>query len=198
MTDYSSNERAGQSHAYHALATVFAQGFRFLATINGLGVLFSLSAAIGVVDTNLAPGLYRAPVATFIAGLVFCGVGLLWSYLVQTLLFGQLVEGRHRRTHWVPLACTLLSYGLSLALFVAGCWYTLHLAEVASQNPGYSSQSNGQDDDAAPSNQSGRTSRIADAPPMNVVLRAGGGPRLALPAANAQRSRHYFPDLRNS
>jgi hypothetical protein len=172
--------RTGQAHAYHALATVFAQGFRFLATINGLGALFTLCAAVGVVDTNLAPSLYRVPLAAFIAGMALCGVGLLWSYLVQTLLFGQLVEGHPRRTHWVPFVCVLLAYGLSLVMFVAGCWYMLHLAEMASRNPAYSSQQydqNGQDDQdgqAAPSNQSGNAPRLEGASPMDIVLRAGG------------------------
>lgn len=176
MADNQNTGRNGQAHAYHALATVFAQGFRFLAWINGLGVLFSLCAAVGVIDTSVAPGLFRVPLAAYIAGLALCGVGLLWSYLAQTALFGQLVEGRHRRNHWVPLVCTLLAYGLSLVMFVAGCWYMLHLGELADQNPAYSSQSYGQGgDDVAPSDQSGDASQLVGASPVDIVARVRPG-----------------------
>src|SRR3546814_13490656 len=42
VVDNQDARRTGQAHAYHALATVFAQGFRFLATFNGVGVLLTL------------------------------------------------------------------------------------------------------------------------------------------------------------
>src|SRR3546814_16373669 len=105
VVDNQDARRTGQAHAYHALATVFAQGFRFLATINGVGVLLTLFCAVGVLQTNLMPALFRIPLAVFIGGLALCGVGLLWSYLVQTSLFGQRIDGRRRRTHWVPMIC---------------------------------------------------------------------------------------------
>lgn len=186
MADNQNSERTGQAHAYHALATVFAQGFRFLAWINGLGVLCSLGAAVGILGTNVSPGLFRIPLAAYIAGLALCGVGLLWSYLVQTLLFSQLVEGRHRRSHWVPLACTLLAYGLSLVMFVAGCWVMLHLAELASQNPAYSSQSYGSQDgdEVAPLNQSGNASQLVETAPVEIVLRVPARGDTTLPGVS--------------
>jgi len=163
--------RTGQAHAYHALATVFAQGFRFLATINGLGVLLTLFCAVGVFQTNVAPDLFRMPLALFIGGLCLCGVGLLWSYLVQTCLFSQLIEGRHRRTHWVPMVCTMLAYSLSLIVFAVGCWYALGLANLAYHDSAYS-QSYDQDDGPSSFDQSDQSFMYQGAATQGVVLRA--------------------------
>jgi lysylphosphatidylglycerol synthetase-like protein (DUF2156 family) len=155
--------RNGPSHAYHALATVFALGFKFLAWINGVGAALVLLCAVGAIPTNLAPYLFKLPLAGFIAGLALCGVGLLWSYLVQTSLFSQLVTGRSRRTHWIPLFCTLVAYAMSLAAFVMACWSVLNLSNLAYQNPDYS-QSSDDDDSASPdqSEQSGESEQSRD------------------------------------
>lgn len=131
MADDSQDRHAGKGHAYKALAGVFAQGFRFLVAINGIGVALTLLAAVGAIQTNLAPQLFRMPLAAFLGGLALCGVGLLWVFLVQASLFGQLADGHRRRTHWVPMVCALLAYGLSLLVFVVGCWFTLRLANVS-------------------------------------------------------------------
>lgn len=142
LADDSQNRHAGKGHAYKALTGVFAQGFRFLAAINGLGVALTLFAAMGTIPTNLAPQLFRMPLAAFLGGLALCGVGLLWGFLAQASLFGQLIEGRRKRTHWVPLACALLAYGLSLLVFVVGCWFTLGLANLSYYYPQYSQRYN--------------------------------------------------------
>ena len=127
--------RAGQAVAYQALTAVFAQGFRFLVTVNGAGVLLTLLAATGFIETDMAPPLFRMPLAAFLGGLALSGVGLLWSFVAQTSLFGQLMEGRRRRGHWVPMICVLVAYALSLVVFVVGCWLTLGLANLAYHDP---------------------------------------------------------------
>jgi hypothetical protein len=144
LADDSHSRHAGTGHAYKALAGVFAQGFRFLATINGIAVALTLLAATGTIPTDLTPEMFRMPLAAFLGGVALCGVGLLWAFLAQASLFGQLVEGRRRRTHWVPLACALFAYGFSLLAFVVGCWFTLGLANLSyyySEHPQSYSQS---------------------------------------------------------
>lgn len=146
--------RADQDSAYQGLTTIFALGFKFLAWINGVGALLIVVCSMGIVQVDLSPYLLRLPLAAFMAGLALCGLGLLWSYLVQTSLFNQLLAGRARRTHWVPMFCAMVAYSLSMAAFVMGCWFTLNLAAAVDQNGDYPQSSRG--DGASPSDQSGR------------------------------------------
>jgi hypothetical protein len=145
------NERA-HANAYQALAAVFALAFKFLAWINGFGILVVLLASVGVVDTGISPYLLRLPLAAFLAGVALCGVGLLWSYLVQASLFSQLLNGRSRRTHWVPMFCVMIAYSLSLVAFLIGCWFTLNLSAWAYHASSYSQPS---EENTSPSDQSG-------------------------------------------
>jgi hypothetical protein len=146
--------RADQDSAYQGLTTIFALGFKFLAWINGVGTLLIVICSVGIVQVDLSPYLLRLPLAAFMAGLALCGLGLLWSYLVQTSLFNQLLAGHARHTHWVPMFCALVAYSLSMAAFVMGCWFTLNLAAAIDQNGDYSPSSHGEG--VSPSDQSGR------------------------------------------
>ncbi|MGB6103685.1 MAG: hypothetical protein WBF88_07525 [Pusillimonas sp.] len=117
--------------ALRALAAPLVLGFKFLAWLNGLGVLLVLSCSVGVIEIGLAPQWLRLPLAAFLAGLALCAIGLLWSYSAQSCLLNQLTTGRTRRGHWLPLFCTMLAYGLSLIAFALGCWFMQALAGVA-------------------------------------------------------------------
>ncbi|HEY9459615.1 MAG TPA: hypothetical protein VIR04_02310 [Paralcaligenes sp.] len=180
--------RANQDSAFQGLTTTFALGFKFLAWINGVGALLIVACSIGVVQVDLSPYLLRLPLASFMAGLALCGLGLLWSYLVQSSLFNQLLEGRARRTHWVPMFCAMIAYSLSMAAFVMGCWFTLNLAAAIDQNGDYSQSSH---EEASPSDQSGRFGELGPVTRKGVVLRdvpAAFGIR-ALPVGHAVK---YF------
>lgn len=122
--------------AVQALASSLALGFKFLAWINGLGVAVMLWFGVGMVPIDLAPHWLRMPMASFLAGMVLCAMGLLWSYPVHASLLNQLVLGRARKTHWIPLLLTILAYSLSLLAFIVGCWFTLGLASIAYQSSG--------------------------------------------------------------
>ncbi len=117
-----------------ALASSLALGFKFLAWINSLGVVVILFFGLGIIQVDLAPHWLRLPLAAFLAGLVLSALGLLWTYPAQASLLNQLVSGRARRTHWLPLSCTIIAYTLSLLAFVAGCWITLGLGHLAYLN----------------------------------------------------------------
>src|SRR5690606_18573747 len=123
------NNQNTEYGAFLALARTFVLGFKFLAWLNGLGVLLVLSCSIGLVEFGLAPQWLRLPLAAFLAGLALCALGLLWSYPAQSSLLDQVSSGRLvRRMHWLPLFCTILAYSLSLIAFALGCWFTQTLA----------------------------------------------------------------------
>lgn len=146
-----------QAPAYQALTSVFMLGFKFLVWINGLGVLLVIFCALGLIQTDLTPFMLRLPLALFMAGLAFCGLGLLWSYLVQTSLFSQLISGRPRRTHWLPMFFALIAYSLGMLAFVLGCWFTLNLTAIVYHDSDSAPQS--QDEGAAAFDQSGKIPR---------------------------------------
>ena len=156
MTDNMSSNRLGRAYAYQALSGVLTLGFKFLAWINGLGVLVVILCSLGLVQADVSSSTLRLPLAAFTAGLAFCGLALLWFYLVQTSLLGQMISGQSRRSHWIPLFCAMVAYSLSLAAFVIGCWFTLGLSGLASQGGDYSQQS--EEQGVAPLDQSGRAS----------------------------------------
>jgi hypothetical protein len=148
--------RAWQTSAYQAMGGLLALGFKFVAWLNGLGVLLIIFCSLGLIQTDLTAAELRLPLVAFTAGLALCGLALFWSYLVQASLFNQLVSGHTRRTHWIPLSCAIGAYALSLMVFMAGCWFTLGVSSLAAQSSdsSYSRSSDG-DDDTAPQDQSG-------------------------------------------
>jgi hypothetical protein len=121
-------DQTGRLHALRTLAGGLVLGFKFLAWTNGLGVLLLLCCSMGIVQADLDPQWLRFPLAAFLAGLALGALGLLWSYPVQSSLLNQLLTGKARRSHWLPLFCTLVAYSLSLLAFIAGSWFTYSLA----------------------------------------------------------------------
>src|SRR3546814_10579464 len=113
-------DQSGRFQAVQALAGGFTLGFKLLAWINGLGVLLLLSCSLGIVQIDLDPQWLRFPLAAFLAGLALAALGLLWSYPVQSSLLHQLISGKPRRGHWLPLFCSLAAYSLGLLAFIAG------------------------------------------------------------------------------
>lgn len=116
------NDNEAGVAALRILSDGLTLGFRFLAWLNGLGVLLVLLCSAGIVELGLSPEWLRMPLSAFLAGIALAALGLLWVYPVQTSLLAQLLSGRTRKTHWVPLACVLIAYTLSLVAFVMGCW----------------------------------------------------------------------------
>lgn len=104
-----------------ALGRTLTLGFKFVAWLNGLGVMLTLVFSLGVA-TEASSVWFRLPLAAFLSGLALAGLGLLWSCPAQTSLAWQVSRGYKNRGHWVPLFCTLLAYALSLVAFIMGCW----------------------------------------------------------------------------
>jgi len=149
--------RAWQTSAYQAMGGLLALGFKFVAWLNGLGVLLIIFCSLGLIQSDLTAAELRLPLVAFTGGLALCGLALFWSYLVQASLFNQLVSGRTRRTHWIPLSCAIAAYALSLMVFMVGCWFTLGVSSLAAQSSGssYSQPDGDGDDDTTPQDQSG-------------------------------------------
>ena len=122
--------------AISVLGRSLMTGFRFLAWLNGLGVAVTMLCSMGAIDLGLASAWYRFPLALFLGGLGLAALGLLWSYLLQSSLIHQVMTGKLRRTHWVPLTCTLIAYILSLLAFASGCWFLrLHIQKLLASSP---------------------------------------------------------------
>lgn len=103
------NNRTDHFSSLQSLTSTLTLGFKFFAWINGLGVIATLSVGMGVITTDLAPQWLRLPLAAFLGGLTLAALGLLWSYPTQASLLNQLIAGRTRRTHWIPLFCTMVA-----------------------------------------------------------------------------------------
>lgn len=135
-------------------AAILMLGFKHLVWLNSLGLLLVLLCALGIIPTDFSPEWLRLPMLAFSCGMLFCGLGLIWAYLLQASLFNQAMAGYVRRTHWVPLFCTVIAYCLSLLAFLAGCWLVMYLAGVSYQ-PGETEMA-GSGNEAMPYSQASR------------------------------------------
>jgi len=117
--------------ALKLLAEAMALGFKFLAWLNGLGVLLILLSVVGVFELDAYPHWLSFPLAGFLGGLAMAALGLLWSCAVHSSYLGQMAQGRRGRSHWLPLFLTLIAYSLSLVAFIGGCWAFPCLAVLA-------------------------------------------------------------------
>lgn len=116
-------------NAVSTIGHALTLGFRFLAWLNGLGVVVMLCCSMGILDVGLGAEWMRFPLAAFLGGLALGALGLMWSYSVQASLIHQVINARARRAHWIPLTCTVLAYMLSFIAFVIGCWFFQLLLE---------------------------------------------------------------------
>jgi hypothetical protein len=145
-----------------SLSSMLMLGFRYLAWLNGLGLLFVVCCALGIISTDFSPGWLRLPLLAFSGGVLFSGLALLWAYLAQVSLHNQAIAGYTRRTHWVPLTCTIVAYCLGLACFLAGCWLLVYAASVNYQSSNTDDPS--ASDEMAPYSQKNRGQFRAHAP----------------------------------
>ncbi|MCQ9616178.1 hypothetical protein L1889_05245 [Paenalcaligenes niemegkensis] len=106
-------------------------GFYSVALLNTGGVLVLLLAAFDTIPSVFTPGWLRMPLMMYLVGLVLAFIGLFWTHLTGVSLLAQSLAGRLARGHWLPMLCSILSYGLSLIVFVIACWLSFALAGVA-------------------------------------------------------------------
>ncbi|WP_397473047.1 hypothetical protein [Pusillimonas sp.] len=109
---------------------VLMLGFKFLAWLNGMGVLLIVLCALSVIPTEVPSYLLRMPLVAFLCGLALAGLGLLWVYMVQASLVLR-PRGR-RRHHWIPVICVLACYCASMVIFAVGCWLLVSMGSLVS------------------------------------------------------------------
>ena len=124
-----------------SMPQVLMLGFRFLAWLNGMGVLLIVLCALGILPTEVPSYLLRMPLVAFLCGLALGGLGLLWVYMVQASLVLR-PRGR-RRHHWVPVICVLGSYCISMVMFAVGCWLLVSMGSLVSDGWSHGFGSNG-------------------------------------------------------
>src|SRR5690606_24384086 len=130
------NEDHAPAAVDRALPDVLMLGFRFLAWINGAGVMLVVLCALGVLPTEVPAYFLRMPLLAFLCGLALAGLGLLWVYMAQASLGLRRRDGR-RRPHWIPVLCALASYCVSMVMFAVGCWLLVGMGSLANDDWSY-------------------------------------------------------------
>lgn len=116
--------------ADRSMPQVLMLGFKFLAWLNGMGVLLIVLCALSVIPTEVPSYLLRMPLIAFLCGLALAGLGLLWVYMVQASLI--LRSPGRRRHHWIPVVCVLGCYCASMVIFAVGCWLLVSMGSLVS------------------------------------------------------------------
>jgi len=108
---------------YKSLITLAVESFKFAALANG-GAAVALLAYLGNVAAKNGSAMdMRCPMGCFLTGLTACGVSMVFAYLTQLKLLGEI--GRTDRpalSHGWFLWLTILLFICSLAAFGVGSW----------------------------------------------------------------------------
>jgi len=106
---------------YKSLITVSVEGFKFLALANGGGAV-ALLAYLGNVagKSPPAPDL-TCPIGVFVAGVMLCGLAMVFSYATQLTLYNEKPrDGDTRGPHQGSLWAAMVLFVLSLIAFAIG------------------------------------------------------------------------------
>lgn len=117
------NSDFGTSHyleTYKSLVTLAAEGFKFVALING-GAAVALLAYLGNASGKGPAPDMRAAMLMFLVGLACCGVSMLFAYLTQLRRLNDIVENANTSPSW-RLSVALVFFVLGLVGFIAGAW----------------------------------------------------------------------------
>jgi hypothetical protein len=108
---------------YKSLITLSIEGFKFCALANG-GAAVAILSFLGSVSSkgNAVPDM-RLSMGAFLAGLVACGLAMLFAYLTQLRLLNESANRTTGRfTHIWPLYASMFFVALSLIFFAFGSW----------------------------------------------------------------------------
>ena len=108
------------SETYRSLITIALEAFRYLALVNG-GAAVALVTYLANTSIRPSAGL-RCSMVGFVAGLISCGLGLLFAYFTQFMLLNEDADRVRKNIHTVPLCGAVILYVLSLAAFAFGAW----------------------------------------------------------------------------
>lgn len=104
---------------YRSLLKLSTEGFKFCALANG-GAAVAILAYLGDIagKEGSVPDM-RCAMLSFLLGLFFCGVAMLYAYLTQLKRLNNLVDGSGTRGDW-RLVVSLVFAVLSLFAFGLG------------------------------------------------------------------------------
>ena len=108
---------------YKSLIALSIEGFKFSAFANG-GAAVALLAYLGNVAGKSVPTPdMRCSMLAFLTGLAACGLSMLFAYLTQLKLLGEI--GRRENplfTHGWLLWCAIILFACSVIAFGVGSW----------------------------------------------------------------------------
>lgn len=109
---------------YKSLITISTESFKFCALANG-GAAVAILAYLGNVAGKFgsAPDM-RGAMAAFLAGLVFCGVGMLFAYWTQLNRLNLLARREQIQRDW-RLVVAIVAMALSVGAFASGAWFAV-------------------------------------------------------------------------
>lgn len=104
---------------YKSLITISTEAFKFCALANG-GAAVAILAYLGNIagKAGNTPDM-RGAMAAFLAGLVFCGVGMLFAYITQLNRLNLVARGEQIQRDW-RLVIAIVAMALSLGAFAWG------------------------------------------------------------------------------
>ncbi|MDB5927019.1 MAG: hypothetical protein JWN13_5955 [Betaproteobacteria bacterium] len=108
--------------AYKAFITVCNDGFKYLALVNGAGAIALVTYLVSAGRDNCARSVnVSQPMSYFVAGVVLCGLAILFSYMAQIKLVQDLGNEELGNTHPVFIFLTVLLFMASLGSFAIAC-----------------------------------------------------------------------------
>jgi hypothetical protein len=109
---------------YKSLISLSTEGFKFCALANG-GAAVAILAYLGNVagKNGVVPDM-RCAMASFLAGLFFCGVAMLFAYLTQLTRLNRLSQNKEPSKDWRFWVAIFL-VASSLIAFACGSWFAV-------------------------------------------------------------------------
>jgi heme/copper-type cytochrome/quinol oxidase subunit 2 len=107
---------------YKSLVTLSTEAFKFCALANG-GAAVAILAYLGNVagkDHSVPVSAMRCLMAAFLAGLVFCGVAMLFAYCVHFRRLNRLAKAMNPKGDWPLLIIAMVFAILRLSAFATG------------------------------------------------------------------------------
>ena len=106
---------------YKSLISLSVEGFKFSALVNG-GAAVALLAYLGnVAGKDVDPPAVGDAMIAFLLGLGACGLSMLFAYLTQLKLLGEINRtGDPKLSHAWPLWIAIALFVVSIAAFICG------------------------------------------------------------------------------
>ena len=119
---------------YNSLISLSTEGFKFCALANG-GAAVAILAYLGnVVGKGFAAPNMSTPMAIFLAGLVLCGLAMLFAYFNQLSRLNRLSKREDPSKDW-RLWVTVALFISSLSAFACGSWQAVLAFKQFTPNP---------------------------------------------------------------